>query len=92
VSLTTTADDAIQHRLKRLGKSARNWTVVSSDQQVQANARAAHAEVLSSDSFAGMLKHARARKPDGDQTLSPKEVEDWLKLFEDRNHNKKFGG
>lgn len=92
VRLGATADDAIQNRLKRLGKSAKNWTVVSSDRQVQANARAAHAEVLSSDSFAGMLKHARARKPEGDQTLSPKEVEDWLKLFEERNHNKKFGG
>ena len=87
-----TADDAIRNRLKRLGRSAKNWTVVSSDRQVQTEAHAAHAEVISSDSFAGMLKHTRTRKPDGDQTLSPKEVEDWLKLFEERNHNKKFGG
>src|SRR5215470_4210350 len=35
----TTADDAIRDRLKKLGRSARNWTVVSSDRQVQANAR-----------------------------------------------------
>ena len=92
VRLGTTADDAIRNRLKRLGKSAKNWTVVSSDRQVQSNARAAHAEVLSSDAFAGMLRHTRARKPDGEQTLSPKEVEDWLKLFEERNRNKKFEG
>ena len=93
VRLGTTADDAIRNRLKRLGKSAKNWTVVSSDRQVQADARAAHAEILSSDSFAGMLKQTRTTgKLNSDQALSPKEVEDWLKLFEERNPNKKFGG
>ena len=55
VRLGTTADDAIRNRLKKLGKSAKNWTVVSADRQVQANARSAHAEVMSSDTFAGML-------------------------------------
>jgi hypothetical protein len=90
----TTADDAIRVRLKRLGKSAKNWTVVSSDRQVQANAQAAHADVVSSDLFSAMLKQARnaAPKPGVERTLSPKEVDDWLKLFEERNHNKKFGG
>ena len=94
VRLGTTADDAIRNRLKRLGRTARNWTVVSSDRQVQAETRAAQAEILSSDAFAAMLKQARnsAPKPDGERNLSPKEVEDWLKLFEERNHNKKFGG
>ena len=88
VRLGTTADNAIRNRLKKLGKSAKNWTVVSSDRQVQANARAAHAEVTSSDSFAGMLKRARdsAPKPVTDRKLSQKEVEDWLKLFEERRH------
>jgi predicted RNA-binding protein with PIN domain len=94
VQLADTADNAIRRRLKRLGKSAKNWTVVSSDRQVQAEARAAHAEVTSSDAFAAMLKQARssAPKPDSDRNLSAKEVEDWLRLFEERNHNKKFGG
>lgn len=94
VRMGVTADDAIRNRLKRLGKSAKNWTVVSSDRQVQANAHAAHAEVVSSDTFAAMLKQARdaAPKPGIERNLSPKEVEDWLKLFEERNHNKKFGG
>ena len=41
-----TADNAIRSRLKKLGRSAKNWIVVSSDRQVQAEARAAHAEVL----------------------------------------------
>jgi predicted RNA-binding protein with PIN domain len=94
VQLGDSADNAICNRLKRLGKSAKNWTVVSSDRQVQAEARAAQAEVTSSDSFSAMLKQARnsAPKASGERKLSPKEVEDWLKLFEERNHNKKFGG
>jgi len=88
VRLGTTADNAIHNRLKTLGKSARNWTVVSSDRQVQADARAAQAEVVSSDSFAGMLKQTRnaAPKPNNERKLSQKEVDDWLKLFEERRH------
>jgi len=82
----TTADDAIRSRLKKLGKGAKNWIVVSSDRQVQAEARALHAEVVSSDSFAGMLKHARnsASKTNNDRKLSPQEVDEWLKLFAER--------
>lgn len=82
----TTADNAIRNRLKKLGKSARNWTVVSSDRQVQADARAAHAEVTSSDSFAGLLMQTRdaAPKPNNDRKVSPQEVEEWLKIFERR--------
>ena len=88
VRLGSTADDAIRNRLKRLGKSAKNWTVVSSDRQVQAEARAARAEIISSDSFAGMVKqvHESVPKPSNERKLSPKEVEDWLKLFEERRH------
>ena len=88
VRLGTTADDAIRNRLKKLGKSARNWTVVSSDRQVQANAHASQADVISSDAFAGLLKQARnsAPKPNDDRKISQQEVEEWLKLFEQRRH------
>jgi predicted RNA-binding protein with PIN domain len=94
VRLGDTADNAIRNRLRQLGKSARNWTVVSSDRQVQVEARSAHAEVISSEVFAAMLRQTRssAPKPDAERKLSPKELEDWLKVFEERNHNKKFGG
>jgi predicted RNA-binding protein with PIN domain len=94
VRLGTSADDAIRKRLKTLRKNARNWTVVSSDRQVQAEARAALAEVISSDSFALLLRQARhsAPKPDQERKLSQKEIDDWMKLFEERGHNKKFGG
>src|SRR5512141_2192237 len=63
VRLGTTADDAIRKRLKTLGKSARNWTVVSSDRQVRAEANAVRAQVITSDSFAAALRQARASIP-----------------------------
>lgn len=89
-----TADDAIRNRLKKLGRSARNWTVVSSDRQVQAEARAVSAEVLSSDTFAALLRQNNhsTEKPKEDKPLSPTEVDEWLKLFEQRNPNKKYRG
>lgn len=94
VRLGAIADHAIRVHLKRLGKTARNWTVVSSDRQVQAEARAAHADVISSEAFAALLKQARdaAPKPDIERDLSPKEIEDWLRLFEGRDRTKKNGG
>lgn len=83
VRLGLTADNAIRSRIKGLGKSAKNWTVVSSDRQVQAETRAAQAEVISSDSFASRLRQARtsAPKPTDEGKLTNQEVEDWLKLF-----------
>jgi len=86
VRLGTTADEAIRKRLKRLGKSAKNWTVVTSDRQVQAEARAARAQVIPSEAFAAMLKQARASAPKGSdpRELSSSEVEEWLKIFQER--------
>jgi len=83
VRLGATADNAIRQRLKKLGRTAKNWTVVSSDRQVQAEARAVHAEVTSSDSFARRLKQARDSAPKSaeEHKLSSQEVEEWLKLF-----------
>ena len=88
VRLGTTADNAIRNRVKRLGKSAKNWTVVSSDRQVQAEARAAQAEVVSSDAFANLLKQVQnsASKSTDERKLSKQEVDDWLKLFEERRN------
>ena len=87
----TTADDAIKRRLKKMGKSAKNWTVVSSDRQVQTEARLARAEIVSSDEFAKKLKQARESAPKlaEDRKLSKQEVDDWLKMFEGRNHKQR---
>jgi predicted RNA-binding protein with PIN domain len=80
------ADEAIRKRLGTLGRTARNWTVVSSDQAVQAEARAAQARVLTSDAFARLLNQTvDAARPDpgasSEANLKPEEVEEWLKLF-----------
>lgn len=84
VRLGSTADNAIRLRLKSLGRSARNWTVVSSDKRVQIEAKDMHAEVISSDSFAAMLQQARASAPKAnhDRRLSEAEIDDWMRLFQ----------
>ncbi len=85
----TTADAAIARRLKRLGRAAKNWTVVSSDRQVQANAREARAEVLSSEGFARLLQQTprvENSKPAQDRKVSPAEVDEWLKIFGSKGH------
>jgi len=85
----TTADDAIARRLRKLGRAAKNWTVVSSDRQVQANARTAHATVLSSEEFARLLYQTprlETGKPATDRKVSPGEVDEWLKIFGSKGH------
>jgi uncharacterized protein len=84
VQLGSSADEAIRKRLRALGKSARNWTVVTSDRQVQADARAAQAEVISSETFAALLKETRASspKPAREQKLSEEEIEEWMRVFQ----------
>jgi uncharacterized protein len=82
----STADAAIRARLARLGKSARTWTVVSSDAEVQSAARQARAHYLSAEAFAEKLTSALAGQPpeSGRETppgLSESEVEEWLELF-----------
>ena len=62
VRLGSTADAAIRARLKTLGRAARNWTVVTSDRQVQADAHSAGAAVVSSEAFAARV-NASTRAP-----------------------------
>jgi len=83
----STADAAIEAQLTRLGKAARNWTVVSSDRRVQLSAGAAHANILSSEEFAHEISRAqaiRASKSKQTATLAPDEVEEWLDFFNQR--------
>jgi len=84
VRLGSSADNAIRNRLRLLGKSAKNWTVVTSDRQVQAEANAMHAEVVSSESFAAILKEPRDSTPklSQDRKLSDREVEEWMRIFQ----------
>ena len=73
---------AISHWLKRLGKEAANWTVVSSDNEVRAAAKRSRARVISSVDFADQLlgKMTRMEESDGPK-LGKNEVADWLRLF-----------
>lgn len=80
----TTADAAIARRLKKMGRAAKNWTVVSSDRQIQAEVRAARAKVLSSEEFARLLfqtPSGETGKPAADRKVSPSEVDEWLQIF-----------
>lgn len=80
-----TADRAIHNKLKRLGGEARNWTVVSSDREVQVNARNLRSKVISSEVFAQQLMEVLGESaespPESQNELSPQEVEDWMHIF-----------
>ena len=81
------ADEAIISRLHRLGKSARGWSVVSSDRRIQSEARACQAKVVSSENFANQIEDALLKTPGsqaGEKKLSDAEIEEWLKLFTSR--------
>ncbi len=86
-----TADQAIAARLRSMKKGAANWTVVSSDHEVQAAARAARAQILSSEEFARLLQGVGSKtgsKGDekSDQSMSDREVEEWLRIFKSGKH------
>ncbi len=87
----STADAAIQVRLLHLGKSAHNFSVVSSDNQVQVAARSAHAAVVTSQDFARELVKLAGERPDSQQpdtTLSTEELAYWEELFKGQKGDK----
>lgn len=92
VSERSTADAAIERRLTALRRDARNWTVISSDTRVQAAARSAGAEVLTSEDFARHLRESaaeaesvrRAGAGQQDGGLSEVELNHWLDVFKKR--------
>lgn len=78
----TTADTAIRLRLAQLKRGAKNWIVISSDRQVQAEARSVGAQIFTSEAFAIELrKIAPPVESKPEKKLSPDEVEEWLELF-----------
>jgi uncharacterized protein len=82
----TTADQAIQQRLQRLGRTAPNWTVVSSDAAVLSAARQARAKVLTSEAFASSMMLALKDAGSGeskreDMGVAEDELDEWLDLF-----------
>lgn len=89
------ADNAIRARLNALGAAARNASVVSSDRQVQAEARSHYAVVIPSEQFAAELaaflpKPAEKGKPaprkrgkgaGGEVEISQEEMDEFRRMF-----------
>ena len=81
-----TADQAIVARLRKMEKESKNWTVVTSDKEILAEARSIHSKTLSSRDFARMLTRAKTSPgANGDGGEKPKvsgeEVDYWLDQF-----------
>jgi len=79
-----TADEAIMDRLKALGKRAKNVKVVSSDRQVQAAVRGAHAGLVTSADFSRELQTLMDETPSLDprnRLLSDEELTKWETMF-----------
>lgn len=82
-----TADSAIRARLKNMGKTAKQWTVVSSDREVQSAAQTARAQFTSSESFSKLVEQVINSAPPSmtDGRLSDVEVDEWLEIFQDKS-------
>jgi predicted RNA-binding protein with PIN domain len=80
----SSADAAIHRRLQQQEKGARNWTVVSSDREIQHAAKSLGAQTLSSEEFARILSQpAQAADVEAfaDIELSKEEIERWIDEF-----------
>jgi predicted RNA-binding protein with PIN domain len=79
-----TADQAIIAHLRQMGKTAANCTVVSSDHYVQNEARAARAQVMTSETFARQILKLLADSSKDelrDVSMKEEELSAWLKMF-----------
>ena len=87
VRLGQTADSAIRARLNKMGKTAKDWIVVSSDHEVQSAARVVRAKFITSEEFVKMTRAAISSTPKANsdnKKLSPSEVDEWLKFFREK--------
>ncbi len=83
----TTADRLIQKRIRSI-KDPKNWTLVSSDNEILATARAYGMKVIRASDFARQLQRAKKRqRPSIGEAehihLSEQEIDEWLKIFGD---------
>lgn len=82
-----TADAAIRKRLEAMGKSAKNWTVVSSDRQVQDIAKAHQTQTIRAEEFAAQIREvlqAGKNRTGGQPEITDQEVDEWMRLFKER--------
>lgn len=90
ISLATSADSAMRARLNKMGKSAKNWIVVSSDREVQNSAKVNDAKSISSEEFVKLLKETLSavnKKNKAEKSISAKEVDEWMKVFGEGKSN-----
>jgi len=81
-----TADTAIRSRLRKTGRSAQNYTVVTSDRAVATAAKEVGARVISSQDFTRRLylkEEGEEHTPgmDPDLMLNPEDVNNWIEVF-----------
>ncbi len=83
----STADKAMINRLSRMGKDAKNWTVVTSDREILVEAKSAHSQILRSADFATALRSVQpgissdSEKQDAPE-VSDGDVDYWMGLFD----------
>jgi hypothetical protein len=82
----STADQAIKGRIRQLGRQSKNWTVVSSDREILAEAKSHQCRIKSSSDFAGELLQEPAPSPtkekkEADPEVSSQDVDYWLDQF-----------
>jgi len=79
------ADGAIIARLLGIGKAAKNYTVITSDNTVQNRVRKFGANVITSQKFAQMIQIQDNKKEIGSHGEHPAnreiEIEEWMRLF-----------
>jgi predicted RNA-binding protein with PIN domain len=79
------ADSAILARLLGIGNAAKNYIVVTSDQNVQNQSRRIGAKIISSQNFAQLLINIGNKNNPTHQGQKPvnneKEIDEWMKLF-----------
>ncbi len=78
-----TADGILRQRIRR-ARDPRGLTVITSDQEIIAAARAKGMQVMRSEEFARELVTVPKATREDDVHLSPGEVDEWLRLFERR--------
>jgi predicted RNA-binding protein with PIN domain len=79
-------ESAIQGRLSRLEKEARNWIVISSNHAVIRAANASKAQAMSSSDFAKKIEQTLNNQEIESQhkeesALQEEEIDEWLDLF-----------
>ena len=86
VSERRKADDAIHDYLVAHRGETRNFIVVSSDRQVQQDARSFHAGILSTETFSEQLSQSltptgQIAEESSADPLTPEEVAEWERIF-----------